>query len=237
VVAAKTPFNSVERSRRAGFAAPRGCIVPPMPDCRILAIGACLGRVRNLVSVMLGLATMVSSCAGRPAVPVASSDRRKPVTAVPAFAGTAAPVRPPSSCRNLLPPAMPHPFMPADHTLTARDYTAVECWVGTLAGKRFRFGAYFSPGGGGGLAIRYAGTLVAHLQVGSGPPTIVRFTGNDVCIAEKAGAYFEAVDLRTGSHMDDDLAQDVCPPPTWPPAHVLGLGHKQYPIKWPGQSN
>lgn len=112
------------------------------------------------------------------------------------------------------------------------DYKLVGCWQGTLEGKTFILEEYFSSELGGGIAVRYGGALVAHQMTGTGAPAIVRFTGENVCIAEKAGAYFEAINLRTGSPMEDEAAQRVCPPTEWPPAYVLGLGDRRYPVDW-----
>lgn len=170
------------------------------------------------ISVIIGA---VCGCAGRPARAVAAGGSEK--NSAPAFAGSAARISPPSECGNIVPARMAHPFTPAGGRLTVKNYQIVECWGGKLAGKSFRLATYFSPTVGAGLAIWYSGALRAHLQAGSGPPRIVRFTGNDVCIAEKAGAYFEAANIRTGARMDERHAQDICPPDAWPPAHVLGL--------------
>ncbi len=128
---------------------------------------------------------------------------------------------------------MINPFTSGSQSATVADYRLVGCWEGTLEGKRFILDEYFSPDLGGGIAIEYGGAVVARLMTGSGAPTVVRFTGEYVCDAEKAGAYFEAVNLRTGARMDDEQAQKTCLPPEWPPQYVLGLGTHHYPVVWP----
>lgn len=169
------------------------------------------------------------ACAGRPTpAPVA---RSAPEKSPPAFAGTAARANPAVECRNLVPSGLAHPFSPAGDHLTIKNYQAVDCWDGILAGKKFQLGTYFSPSVGAGLAIRYNGKLVAHLQAGSGAPAVVRFSGNDVCVAEKAGAYFVAANVQTGKQMDERRAQDFCSPALWPPSHVLGLGRERPPVR------
>lgn len=169
------------------------------------------------------------ACAERP-TPAAAA-RSAAEKSSPAFAGTAARANPAAECRNLVPSGLSHPFSPAGGHLTVKNYQVVECWDGILAGKKFQLGTYFSPSAGAGLAIRYDGALVAHLQVGSGSPAVVRFSGNDVCVAEKAGAFFVAANLRTGGQMDERRAQDVCPPVSWPPPYVLGLGRERPSVR------
>ncbi len=190
-------------------------------------------RLSLLTMLLIALAAMLCSCGARRVSAAAARNaetvRRK---VVPKFAGTAAPLASPQACRHLVPLGLNHPFTPAGRKLTVRDYAVVSCWAGTLAGKKFLLGTYFSSTAAGGAAVRYAGKLVAHLMVGSGPPAIVRFTGEDVCFAEQAGAYFSAVNIQTGARMDEKRAQDVCPPPVWPPAYVLGLNHRRYRINW-----
>lgn len=171
----------------------------------------------------------LSACAGRTkSAPAALGAVEKPH---PAFAGTAVRANPAAECRNLVPLDLAHPFSPAGEHLTIKDYQVVDCWDGLLAGKKFQLGTYFSPSIGAGLAIRYNGALVAHLQAGSGAPTVVRFSGDDVCVAEKAGAFFIAANLRTGAQMDERRAQDFCPPASWPPSYVIGLGRERPPVR------
>jgi hypothetical protein len=153
--------------------------------------------------------------------------------AVPDFAGTATPVSPPSSCPRVLPDNVLNPFTSAGRVTAVTDHQLVGCWVGSLDGKSFILSEFFSQQAGGGLAVEYGGAVVARFISGSGAPTIVRFTGNYVCDAEKAGAYFQAVNLQTGARIDDEEAQKVCPPPEWPPKYVMGLGSHRYPIIWP----
>ncbi len=157
---------------------------------------------------------------------------RTSTNTVPDFAGIAAMIEPTSSCPNILPQGMSNPFTLGTQSVTASDYLLVGCWQGTLEGKRFLLNEYFSSALGGGIAIQYGHVLVAHLMAGSGAPVIVRFTQEYVCNAEQGGAYFEAVNLRTGVRMDDEEAQRVCPPLEWPPPYVLGLGVKRYPVIW-----
>jgi hypothetical protein len=149
----------------------------------------------------------------------------------PDFAGTAVPGDL-NACLNILPEKMSDPFNRGSETVTAADYQLVGCWRGALAGKTFVLDEYFSPHFGGGIALRYGADLVAHLPTGSGAPAIVRFSGEYVCSAQKAGAYFDAVNIRTGSRMHDDTAQQICPPPVWPPSYVLGLRTRRFPVDW-----
>lgn len=169
------------------------------------------------------------ACTGR--TTPAPAARSAPEKSPSAFAGTAARANTADECRNLVPLELAHPFSPAGDHLTIKNYQAVDCWDGILAGKKFQVGTYFSPSAGGGVAIRYGGALVAHLQAGPGAPAVVRFSGEDVCVAEKAGAFFIAANLRTGEQMDERRAQDFCPPASWPPSYVLGLGRERPPVR------
>ena len=157
-------------------------------------------------------------------------------TPVADFAGTAEAITPASSCPQILSPDLRNPFSAGPPPTSPADYRLVGCWQGTLEGNTFVLAEYFSSELGGGIAVRYRGALVAHLTTGTSAPVVVRFTGEYVCIAEKAGAYFEAVNLRTGSRMDDEAAQRACPPTEWPPAYVLGLRERHYPINWHASS-
>lgn len=152
--------------------------------------------------------------------------------AVADFAGTAEAIAPASSCPQILSPDLRNPFSAGPPPTSPADYRLVGCWQGTLEGNTFVLAEYFSSELGGGIAVQYRGALVAHLMTGTSAPVVVRFTGEYVCIAEKAGAYFQAVNLRTGSRMDDEAAQRGCPPTEWPPAYVLGLGERHYPVNW-----
>ena len=152
--------------------------------------------------------------------------------AVVDFAGTAEAIAPASSCPQILSPDLRNPFSAGPPPTSPADYRLVGCWQGTLEGNTFVLAEYFSSELGGGIAVQYRGALVAHLMTGTSAPVVVRFTGEYVCIAEKAGAYFQAVNLRTGSRMDDEAAQRGCPPTEWPPAYVLGLGERHYPVNW-----
>jgi hypothetical protein len=151
---------------------------------------------------------------------------------VPDFAGAAEPIASLSSCPHILSPDLRNPFNRGPSSTSIADYKLVGCWQGTLEGKTFILEEFFSSELGGGIAVQYGGALVAHQMTGTGPPAIVRFTGEYVCIAEKAGAYFEAISLPTGSRMDDEAAQRVCPATPWPPAYVLGLSDRHYPVDW-----
>lgn len=151
---------------------------------------------------------------------------------VPNFAGAAEPIAPVSSCPHILSPDLRNPFNAGPSSASIADYNVMGCWRGTLKGKTFIIAEFFSSELGGGIAVQYGGALVAHQVTGAGPPAIVRFTGEYICIGEKAGAYFEAISLRTGSRMDDEAAQRVCPPTQWPPAYVLGLADRHYPVDW-----
>jgi len=152
--------------------------------------------------------------------------------AVPDFVGSAEPIEPVSSCPHILPPDLRNPFSAGPPSTSPVDYKLVGCWQGTLEGKIFVLEEYFSTELGGGIAVQYGGALVAHQMTGTSAPAVVWFTGDYVCIAEKAGAYFEAIILRTGSRMDDEAAQRVCPPTQWPTTYVLGLGDQRYPVDW-----
>jgi hypothetical protein len=147
---------------------------------------------------------------------------------VPDFAGTAIPVSA-SACSRMLPGTLFNPFTSRGRVPV--EYSRTGCWTGRLARRIFWIGEYFSPQAGGGLVVEYGGAIVGRVITGSGVPTIVRFTGDYVCTAERAGAYFVAVNLQTGARMQDEQAQRTCPPPTWPPRYVLGLAHR-YPITW-----
>ena len=153
-------------------------------------------------------------------------------TAVADFAGTAEAIAPASSCPQILSPDVRNPFSAGPPRTSPADYRLVGCWHGTLEGSTFVLAEYFSSRLGGGIAVQYRGALVAHRMTGTSAPVVVRFTGEYVCTAEKAGAYFAAINLRTGSRMDDEAAQRVCPPKEWPPAYVLGLGDLRYPVDW-----
>jgi len=152
--------------------------------------------------------------------------------AVPDFAGAAEPVASASSCPRIVSPELRNPFNAGPSSTSIADYQLVGCWQGTLEGKTFVLEEFFSSELGGGIAVQYGGALVAHQMTGTGPPAIVRFTGQYVCIAEKAGAYFEAISLRPGSRMDDEAAKRVCPPTQCPPAYVLGLSDRHYAVDW-----
>jgi hypothetical protein len=181
----------------------------------------------------LCLAALAALAACRPSQP--SSPTRNVSTAavtVPDFRGAAEPIASLSSCPHILTPDLRSPFSAGPSSTSLADYKLVGCWQGTLEGKTFILEEFFSSELGGGIAVQYGGALVAHQMTGAGPPAIVRFTGEHVCIAEKAGAYFAAMSLRTGSRMDDEAAQRVCPPTQWPPAYVLGLGGRHYPVDW-----
>jgi hypothetical protein len=151
---------------------------------------------------------------------------------VPDFAGAAEPIASLSSCPHILSPDLRNPFNRGPSSTSIADYKLLGCWQGTLEGKTFILEEFFSSELGGGIAVQYGGALVAHQMTGTGPPAIVRFTGEYVCIAEKAGAYLEAISLPTGSRMDDEAAQRVCPATPWPPAYVLGLSDRHYPVDW-----
>jgi hypothetical protein len=146
------------------------------------------------------------------------------------FAGTATPFRP-SSCPKVHSRNISN-IVGSDSQSTVTD-RLIGCWQGSLAGKKFAFDQYFSPNKGGSITTQYAGKVIPHIEIGGGPPTVVRFTGPFVCFAEHAGAYFVAVNLRTGEKMNDDAAQRNCPPRVWPPQFVLGLKSHKYPISWP----
>jgi hypothetical protein len=181
----------------------------------------------------LCLAALLALAACGPSQP--SSPTRNVSTgtdAVPDFAGAAEPVASASSCPRILSSDLRNPFNAGPSSTSVADYQLVGCWQGTLEGKTFILEEFLSSELGGGIAVQYGGVLVAHQMTGTGPPAIVRFTGEYVCIAEKAGAYFEAISLRTGSRMDDEVAQRVCPPAQWPPAYVLGLSDRHYPVAW-----
>jgi len=157
-----------------------------------------------------------------------SSDKE----AVPDFRGAAEPIATRSSCPRILSPDFRNPFKAGPSSTSIADYKLVGCWQGTLEGNTFILEEFFSNELGGGIAVQYGGALVAHQMTGTGPPAIVRFTGEYVCIAEKAGAYFEAISLRSGSRMDDEAAQRVCPATPWPPPYVLGLSDRHDPVDW-----
>lgn len=182
---------------------------------------------RLYLAVLLLLAACGCSQHSSPARNVSAG-----TTAVADFAGTAAAITPASSCPQILSPDLRNPFSAGPPPASPADYRLVGCWQGTLEGNTFVLAEYFSSELGGGIAVEYRGALVAHLMTGTSAPVVVRFTGENVCIAEKAGAYFEAVNLRTGSRMDDEAAQRACPPTEWPPAYVLGLGDRHYPVDW-----
>lgn len=156
----------------------------------------------------------------------------KGTMAVADFAGTAEAIAPASSCPQILSPGLGNPVGAGQPPLSPPDYGLVGCWQGALEGNTFILAEYFSSERGGGIAVQYRGAPVAQLMTGTSAPVVVRFTGEYVCIAEKAGAYFEAINLRTGSRMDDQAAQRVCPPKEWPPPYVLGLGDRHYPVDW-----
>ena len=179
------------------------------------------------LAALLALAGCSSSQHSRP-----TRNVRTDTTAVADFAGTAEPIKPMSSCPHILSPDLTIPFSAGSPSAYSEDYKLVGCWQGTLEGNSFLLAEYFSNELGGGIAVQYSGALVAHLMTGTSAPAVFRFTGEYVCIAEKAGAYFEAINLRTGSRMDDEAAQRVCPPTRWPPAYVLGLGDRHYPVDW-----
>lgn len=153
-------------------------------------------------------------------------------TPVADFAGTAEAIAAASSCLQILSPDLRNPFSAGPPPTSPADFRLVGCWHGTLEGNTFVLAEYFSSQLGGGIAVQYRGALVAHPMTGTSAPVVVRFTGEYVCIAEKAGAYFEAINLRTGGRMDDEAAQRVCPSTEWPPAYVLGLGDRRYPLDW-----
>jgi hypothetical protein len=161
-----------------------------------------------------------------------SPTRSTSTKAVPDFVGAAEPIEPVSSCPHILPPDLRNPFSPGPPSTYPADYKLVGCWQGTLEGKTFVLEEYFSTELGGGIAVQFGGALVAHQMTGTSAPAIVRLTGEYVCIVEKAGAYFEAINLRTGSQMDDEAAQRVCPPTQWPPTYVLGLADRRYRVNW-----
>lgn len=149
----------------------------------------------------------------------------------PDFAGVAAAIEPVSACPEVLPPDLTHPFAPGPVVTTPANYQLVGCWHGSLDGKNFTVDEYFSSELGGGIAVKYGDAWVAR-QMTRGAPVLVRFTGEYICDAEKAGAYFRAINVRTGTPMDQEQAQKVCPPSRWPPSYVLGLGAHHYPVDW-----
>lgn len=148
----------------------------------------------------------------------------------PAFTGVVHPVRPVSDCPTVLPAGMRAPFGPNTRTLTAADYSLFGCWEGTLSDAPFVLGLYFSHRYGGGVAVRYNHLLVANVLAGSGPPEIVRFTGQEACWVEQAGAIYGAADIQTGRVLSHRAAQRLCPPPVYPPPSVLGLAPRAYPF-------
>jgi hypothetical protein len=140
-----------------------------------------------------------------------------------------------AGCPSVLPEILPTLDTSGSPKASA-DYALMGCWTGRLAGRPFGIGEYFSPHAGGGVVVEYGGAIVGRVATGSGVPTIVRFTADYACTAGRAGAYFVAVNLRTGARMDDGRAQRICPPTTWPPRYVLGLGERRYPVRWPRTS-
>jgi hypothetical protein len=193
------------------------------------------GRLMSITNIMLRIkalsATLAIIAGCSVSQQVSTRKTANSVESVPDFAGTATPGEL-TSCPNVLPEGMNSPFTPGPGPATRADYQVVGCWRGILGGKSFVVDEYFSRDLGGGIAVQYGGTLVAHLPTGSGAPAIVRFSGDYVCNARRAGAYFEAVNVRTGSRMDDETARKTCPPPTWPPAYVLGLGAQRHSVDW-----
>lgn len=181
-------------------------------------------------AISLGLVAVIAGCSGF-ALPSAVQRHTVDGGRAPDFAGTAMPVSL-ADCPAVLPEAVATILVPRSPR-TAADYSRIGCWTGRLAGKPFGIGEYFSPHAGGGVVVEYGGAIVGRIATGSGVPTIVRFTADYVCTAERAGAYFVAVNLRTGARMADGEAQRTCPPATWPPRYVLGLGARQYPVRWP----
>lgn len=179
-------------------------------------------------AAMLGVAAFACACAAKSNGPPSQATAVKENVVL--FSGSAEKSAS-SRCANLIPPGLAHPFTPAGHELTVRDYRMVECWTGVLDRKKFQLATYFSAANGAGLAIAFGGALKAHLQIGSGSPSVVRFSGENVCIAEKAGAYFVAANLKTGQQMDERRSQDFCPPSSWPPPYVLGLGREKIPVR------
>ncbi|GEM_PF-3428434 len=183
--------------------------------------GAAPGTLRSLMSFAALAALLFISIAGSCGAAAAGPD-------APDFAGTARPITPASQCPAVLPEGMAAPFGPNAGAFTVADYQIHGCWEGALAGRPFVLDLYGSRLGGGGMAARYGGRLVAHALVGSGPPAVIRFTGADVCWVENAGARYGAVDLETGLVLPDGDARSICPPQSYPPAYVLGLGSVRY---------
>ncbi len=141
---------------------------------------------------------------------------------------------------DLLDPFSPSPRLPNGLSPRVGDYRLIGCWQGRLEGAPFVFEEYFSTQIGAGVAVAYDGKLVGHLMAGTGPPAVVRFTGEWVCWGQQAGAYYDAVNLQTGQRVPDREAQRVCPPAPrapglyYPPKHVLGLGNAKY--RFPAES-
>jgi len=148
----------------------------------------------------------------------------------PDFDGTASRLIPSSDCPRVLPSGLAAPFGPSTQSLTAASYQIQGCWAGMLAGAPFTIDLYFSAYGGGGVAVRYGGQLVARVLAGTGPPVVVRFTGESVCWMEQAGTFYGAVDIKTGVVLPDKEAQFVCPPPPGSPPRVLGLQGVRSPL-------
>lgn len=163
-----------------------------------------------------------------------SPDRAPPtVTTAPDFAGTAHPIAPASACPAVLPGNLVAPFGP--NTPTSGHYRIAGCWEGQLAGTPFTIDLYFSSCCGGGVAVRSGGRLTAHVLAGAGPPGVVRFTGEDACWVEQAGAFYGAVNIRTGAVMPEDEARRVCPPPP-NSAAIAGLQPGQSLVTTPAAS-
>jgi len=155
------------------------------------------------------------------------------LTSAPPFAGTAVPRLPATTCPQIVPHSLRNPFSNGSNTttstITVADYRLVGCWVGTLAAKPFVYDE-FASSRGGGLAVAYGGTLVAHVVAGGGPPVVVRFTGTSACWNEQAGAYYFEIDLETGRVQSGPHIQRTCAPPHWPPQYVVGLVGRHYPL-------
>lgn len=129
------------------------------------------------------------------------------VVATP-FAGSVRGVVP-SDCPQLLPSSTSSPFVAGHPEIRLSQFRISGCWIGTLKAHAFTIAEYFSGELGGGVLVEYEGR-VHQMQVGTGVPSISRFSGEDVCWSEQAGAYYQGMDLVTGDAPPEQTAQGLC---------------------------
>jgi len=194
--------------------------------CRYVAGTALSLQLRIVFSLAIAI-TACSTCTDWQAA--AAGNGNIDTEEVPAFAGTVLPIGHLSSCPRIIPRDVRNPAPEWSQDLN--DYLLIACWVGTLKGEPFFIDVYLSSShGGGGIGVQHGKSFVGWLET-PGPPRIFRFTGEYLCDAEHAGAYYKAINVRNGERMDDQKAQDICP--VHPSDHlgdtesyVLGLNQK-----------